>query len=104
MAEVNDTKSTEEVKAPKEFTITLPSLDGTEEVVAYLQENEKDATYPPRLLKISKNPLSTPSAAITPRETHIILSTGSGHKQASSFCNDVLYPILDAIQPGFIVF
>jgi diacylglycerol kinase family enzyme len=102
MAEVNDSKSTEEPKAPKEFTITLPSLDGTEEVVAHLQENEKDATYPPHLVKISKNPLSTPSSAITPRETHIILSTGSGHKQASSFCNDVLYPILDAIQPGFI--
>jgi diacylglycerol kinase family enzyme len=102
MAEVSNSKSTEEAKAPKEFTITLPSLDGTEEVVAKLQEYEKDATYPPRLLKISKSPLSTPSAAITPRETHIILSTGSGHKQASSFCNDVLYPILDAIQPGFI--
>jgi diacylglycerol kinase family enzyme len=102
MAEVNDSKSTEEPKAPKEFTITLPSLDGAVEVVANLQENEKDAAYPPKLLSITKNTLPTPASAITPRETHIILSTGSGHKQAALFCNDVVYPILDAIQPGFI--
>jgi diacylglycerol kinase family enzyme len=100
--EVQDNKSKDVSKAPKEFTISVPSLDGSVQVVAHLQENGKDATHPPRLIKLSKNPLEPPASATTPRETHIILSTGSGHKQAASFCNDVVYPILDLIQPGFI--
>jgi diacylglycerol kinase family enzyme len=100
--QVNDSKSTEVPKAPKEFTVTLPSLDGSVQVVAHLQENAEDATHPPRLIKLAKNPLEPPHSATTLRETHIILSAGSGHKQAASFCNDVVYPILDLIQPGFI--
>lgn len=90
-AEAQHSKSTE---APKQFTVTIPSLDGLHEVVAQLQENEEDAAHPPKLIKLTKNPLSAPKPATTPRETHIILSTGSGHRKAEHFYTDVVSPIL----------
>ncbi|OAL49652.1 hypothetical protein IQ07DRAFT_654133 [Pyrenochaeta sp. DS3sAY3a] len=92
-------KVTEEQKS-KEYTITLKTPDGSSEITVILEENE-DATQPPRLVKISKNSLdSTPSQSTsTPeaRETHIILSTGSGHQKAVSFYEDILTPVLNTI-------
>lgn len=91
-----EVKSTEEPKAPKEFTLKIPSLCGQFDIIAKLQENEEDATHPPRLLDITKKPRDVPPAASDSRETHIILSTGSGHQKAQSFYDDVLSPIIEA--------
>jgi hypothetical protein len=88
-------KSTEEPKAPEVFTINLPSLYGQFDIIVQLQENEQDATHPPRLLNISKKPCDTPPASSS-RETHIILSIGSGHQKAQYFYDNVLSPILEA--------
>ncbi|KAF1920780.1 ATP-NAD kinase-like domain-containing protein [Ampelomyces quisqualis] len=95
MAE-KEVKSTEQPQAPKEFTIKLPSLYGQFDIVAQLQENEEDAAHPPRLLNISKMLRDDPLPAASSRETHIILSTGSGHQKANSFYSDVLSPIFEA--------
>lgn len=89
-------KSMEERKAPKEFTIKLPSLDGQFDIVAQLEENAEDATHPPRLLNISKKPRDISLPATETLETHIILSTGSGHQKAQPFYTDVLSPVLSA--------
>lgn len=89
-------KSTEDLKAPIKFTIRLPSLDGQSDIIAQLEENVEDATHPPRLLNISKKPRDVPSPATETLETHIILSTGSGHQKAQPFYTDVLSPILSA--------
>ncbi|KAF2852932.1 hypothetical protein T440DRAFT_466497 [Plenodomus tracheiphilus IPT5] len=99
-----DSKAPKQVEQPKtggidvkskDITITLPSPDGASEATVLLEQND-DTTRPPRLVRISKqNKIDPGSTAITEeRETHIIVSTGSGHKQADKFFNDVVSPIL----------
>lgn len=83
----------------REITITLPSPDGRCEATILLEQNA-DATRPPRLVSVSKHNGTPLGAGATPpelRETHIILSTGSGHKQADSFFKHVLSPILSEL-------
>ncbi|KAH7380036.1 ATP-NAD kinase-like domain-containing protein [Pyrenochaeta sp. MPI-SDFR-AT-0127] len=93
-------KSEEQDKETKHFTITLPSPDGTSKVVALLEQDE-DTAQPPRLIEVTKHPLenitSTTSATHEDRETHIILSQGSGHQKASDFFSSVVSPILSAL-------
>ncbi|KAH8732438.1 ATP-NAD kinase-like domain-containing protein [Phaeosphaeriaceae sp. PMI808] len=88
-------KSMNEPKTPKEFNINLTALDGSFQVIANLQEDE-NATHPPRLINITKQPLQkvTQAPVVQNRETHIILSTGSGHQKADSFFDNVLEKIL----------
>jgi diacylglycerol kinase family enzyme len=94
-SEAQNSKSTGEPQAPNHFTVKLTSLDGANEVVAEFQENEEDAAHPPKLIKLTTNSLSSPKPASTPRETHIILSIGSGHRKAEIFFKEVVAPILD---------
>jgi diacylglycerol kinase family enzyme len=102
-AKDQDSKSTEEPKAPpKEFTITIPSFDGSTEVTAHLQEDAQDATHPPRLLNLTSKPLSPPGPSTPLPETHIILSTGSGHQKAQSFFTNILSPIYNLLHPDGI--
>lgn len=97
--EVSPDKSKEDAK---QFTINLASSDRTSEAVVVLEQNE-DAGHPPRLVSVTKQPLKAPSLDTSREddsdETHIILSTGSGHQKATSFFHDVLSPILDALYP-----
>jgi diacylglycerol kinase family enzyme len=97
-SEVKDSKSSETQANGKQFTVNLQSLDKSVGIVAQLQENE-DAAQPPRLLNITKKPRDRQTEAVTYQETHIVLSTGSGHKHASSFYKDIVSPILNVVQP-----
>ncbi|KAF1935239.1 hypothetical protein EJ02DRAFT_448742 [Clathrospora elynae] len=82
----------------REFTVSLPSPDGTFEAVARIEVN-KDPTKAPRLINVDKYALDPPGPDRTAeqRETHIILSLGSGHVQAASFFQDVVSPILTVL-------
>ncbi|KAF2828648.1 hypothetical protein CC86DRAFT_196230 [Ophiobolus disseminans] len=89
------------VEAPKErkdFILTLPTPDGSSEVIVHLQGNE-DATQPPSLVNATKQPRESPTPSQGPQdlETHIILSTGSGHNKAAAFFDDVLSPVLETL-------
>lgn len=101
MAETNaqDSKTTE---APRQFTVTIPSLDGSVNVVAQLQEDQENPAHPPKLINLTKTPLSAPTSTSATKvpKLHIILSTGSGHKKAETFFQNVVSPILDLIHPG----
>lgn len=85
------------------FTVTIPASDGTFQVNALLQEN-KDATRPPGLLTVTRESTSNSVSSTTPdsRETHIILSTGSGHREAANFYEHVAEPILRILYPSDI--
>ncbi|KAH4934046.1 hypothetical protein HBH74_088460 [Parastagonospora nodorum] len=97
--DAQDSKTTEK---PKQFTVTIPSLDGSLEVVAHLQDDEENPAHPPKLINLSKTPPSAPTSSSTTKvpKTHIILSTGSGHRKAETFFQKVVSPILDLIHPG----
>ncbi|KAF2133488.1 hypothetical protein P153DRAFT_363671 [Dothidotthia symphoricarpi CBS 119687] len=98
---VQSDKSTGDDKKGRELTIVLPGPDGTFEAVAHLEHNE-DVAQPPRLVKISKHLLdsSTPTSDDRERETHIIISTASGHRTASHFFKECVDPILATLYPS----
>ncbi|KAF2024465.1 hypothetical protein EK21DRAFT_78644 [Setomelanomma holmii] len=102
MADTEDTtgKSTEQQKKGKDITIRLASQNGSVEAIVELQENE-DPARPPHLVKTTKGSATSeaPPTKDQPQETHIIISTGSGHKQAQHFWKDVVSPILDTASP-----
>ncbi|KAH9871565.1 hypothetical protein J1614_005820 [Plenodomus biglobosus] len=81
-----------------EIALTLPSLDGGFEATIILEQND-DATRPPRLVRIRNQETPAPGSVTTPeqRDTHIIVSTGSGLKQADTFFNHVVSPILSEL-------
>ncbi|KAJ5025097.1 ATP-NAD kinase-like domain-containing protein [Bipolaris maydis] len=93
------TVSEAEAPQPRKVVFDLPTADGTSQATVTLQENE-DATKPPLLLDITKRALDPPDSTNTPliqRETHVIISLGSGARQAENFFNSVVKPILTAI-------
>ncbi|XP_014556002.1 hypothetical protein COCVIDRAFT_16484 [Bipolaris victoriae FI3] len=94
MATVNEA----EAPQPRKIVIDLPTADGASKATVTLQENE-DATKPPLLLNISKRALDSPdtNTTLTERKTHVIISVGSGARQAENFFNTVVKPILTAI-------
>lgn len=105
MAEQIDDKTANKSEEPKPeaskyLTVTLPGPDGSPEADAILELDE-DATKPPRLAKISKHstkPSAGPHASEI-RETHVILSTGSGHQKAAVFYDECVGPLLAALHP-----
>jgi diacylglycerol kinase family enzyme len=92
-----DTASSSEAK--KYFTITLPSPDGSFEAEAVLELDE-DAAKHPRLAKISKRSIEAASSSNPElRETHVILSVGSGHQEAAKFYDECVGPLLATVYP-----
>ncbi|EMD61235.1 hypothetical protein GGP41_010128 [Bipolaris sorokiniana] len=87
-----------EAPQPRKIVIDLPTADGTSQATVTLQENE-DATKPPLLLDITKRALDSPdtNTPLPQRETHVIISVGSGARQAESFFNSLVKPVLTAI-------
>mgnify|MGYP003624082745 CR=1 FL=1 len=99
MADTGDTtdKSKEEQKKGKDFYIYLPARDGrSETTTVHLQENQ-DPAQPPHL--VSTAPQQPAPATSLAGELHIIISIGSGHKQALAFWDNVVAPILVTISP-----
>ncbi|KNG46935.1 glycogen synthase kinase mutation revertant protein [Stemphylium lycopersici] len=87
--------STNDTTEPREITASFRDEDGTSEFTITLQENS-DATKPPSFVKISKRSTTPPNAPDTSsqRETHVVLSVGSGDRQAENFFQNVVTPIL----------
>jgi diacylglycerol kinase family enzyme len=83
----------------REISLDILSLDGTSTSHVVLETNE-DPSKPPRLIGISKKPQASQShpQAGADRETHVVLSIGSGHQLAAQFHTDILEPILKALQ------
>ncbi|KAH7077487.1 ATP-NAD kinase-like domain-containing protein [Paraphoma chrysanthemicola] len=79
------------------FTIRLPPWDDQfASTMLFLEENE-DPAQPPSLLTLS--PRQPPPTNSQASEIHVIISTGSGHKQALSFWDDTVSPILLTLSP-----
>lgn len=95
-----DAQDSKTAEAPRQFTVTIPSLDGSVNVVAQLQDDQENPAHPPKLINLGKTPPSAPTSTTQVPKTHIILSTGSGHKKAETFFQNVVSPILDLIHPG----
>ncbi|KAI8937282.1 hypothetical protein NX059_006490 [Plenodomus lindquistii] len=93
-----DPKANDAGAKSKEITLTLPSPDGAFEATILLEQHQ-DATRPPKLVSIDKNEKLPSSCVHNPeqRETHIILSIGSGHRQAETFFKHVVSPILSTL-------
>ncbi|UPX14691.1 uncharacterized protein EKO05_0005166 [Ascochyta rabiei] len=84
----------------KYLTVTLPGPDGSPEADAVLALDE-DTTKHPRLAKIVKNSTSkTASSTSEVRETHVVLSVGSGHQKAAVFYEDCVGPLLATLYPN----
>ncbi|KAL1607130.1 hypothetical protein SLS59_002834 [Nothophoma quercina] len=100
MAEIQSQASTlnESEGSAKHLTITFPGPDGSSEVDAVLELNE-DAAQPPRLVKITRSP-SPESPASEVRETHVILSVGSGHRKAAEFYDECVGSLLATLYPN----
>ncbi|USP74073.1 hypothetical protein yc1106_01347 [Curvularia clavata] len=90
--------SPNEAPQPRKITADISTIDGTSQTTITLEEN-KDATQPPKLLDISKRALESPlpDKQSSQRETHVIVSIGSGGRQAEPFFQNVVKPILTAI-------
>ncbi|KAF2633973.1 hypothetical protein BU25DRAFT_17183 [Macroventuria anomochaeta] len=79
------------------LTVTLPGPGGSSAADAILELYE-DVTKHPRLAKITKHLTSdTKEAAPGIRETHVILSVGSGHQKAAVFYDECVGPLLAAL-------
>ncbi|KAH7088019.1 ATP-NAD kinase-like domain-containing protein [Paraphoma chrysanthemicola] len=79
------------------FTMHLPLWD--DQILPpmlYLAENE-DPAQPPRLLALS--PRQPPPTNPLASEVHVIISTGSGHKQALTFWDNTVSTILGTLSP-----
>lgn len=98
--EVIDSKSKENAETPKEINVSLLNLAGDLEVKATLEENSKDAAHPPYLRHIDTTPIRPPKPAAEPRETHVIISTGSGHQKAAEFYEQAVSPLVAQTYPG----
>ena len=84
-------------EATKHLTVTLPGPDESILASAILELDE-DATKQPRLAKIIKH---SEAEEVAPeyRETHVILSVGSGHQKAADFYHECVGPLLAALYP-----
>lgn len=88
------------LEATKQLIVTLPSADGSSTVEAILALDTDSAKHP-RLAKIAQHPgEEAGSTSLDVRETHVIVSVGSGHQQAAVFYDEVVGPILAAVYPN----
>jgi len=86
-------------EASKYLTISLQGSDGSSSIEAILELDE-DATKHPRLAKIARSSTEEGGNAKTDtRETHVILSVGSGHRTATVFYDECVGPLLAAVYP-----
>lgn len=88
----------------RKIVFTAKCIDNQSKAVITLQEH-KDPTKTPFLINVSKQPLLPQSSDDSPeqRETHIILSVGSGDRSAQDFFSNVVHSILEAIHGEEVV-
>lgn len=98
--EVTDSKSTENAETRKEINVSLLNLAGDLQVKAILEENAKDAAHPPYLRSVDTAPTSPPKPSAKPRDTHVIISTGSGHQKAADFYEQAVSSLIAHTYPG----
>ncbi|KAH6616263.1 ATP-NAD kinase-like domain-containing protein [Boeremia exigua] len=81
------------------MNVSLRGSDGSTSIDAVLELN-KDPTKHPRLAKITKSSTSDVSDVLSEiPETHVIVSTGSGHQAAAVFYDECISPLLAAVYP-----
>ncbi|KAI4958919.1 hypothetical protein J4E86_002639 [Alternaria arbusti] len=82
----------------RKIVFTTQSVHGESEAVVTLQEH-KDPTRPPFLISVSTRPRDKqpPFSPPEKRETHVIISSGSGHGLADEFYSSAVRPILESI-------
>ncbi|KAI4931014.1 uncharacterized protein J4E92_004848 [Alternaria infectoria] len=82
----------------RKIVFTTQSVGGESEAVVTLQEH-KDPTRPPLLINVSTRPRDQqpPFSPPEKRETHVIISSGSGHGLADEFFSSAVRPILESI-------
>ena len=80
----------------------IPAPTGPSSTVIYVEHNEDDQNATPKVVLATGSPeiaAERPSLT-TAHETHIIISTGSGKKEAENFYKDAVTPVLNALFPA----
>lgn len=82
----------------KNLVAVISNTDGALSTIIHVAPNETDAAIPPEV-KFSKGiPLTAaPGLGTADIETHVIISTGSGAKQAKQFFDQSVSPVLEAL-------
>lgn len=80
----------------------IPAPTGPSSTIIYVEHNESDQTAAPKVAfkKGSPDIAAERPSLTTAHETHIIISTGSGKKEAENFYKDALSPVLEALFPA----
>lgn len=94
----NDEKDEGHTIDKADLVAVVPDANGGS-VIIHVEHDEKDVTAPP-VIKRTKG-FSTSDVPIpdSNRETHVILSTGSGSNQAITFFEDSVKPVLATLFP-----
>ncbi|KAF2872066.1 ATP-NAD kinase-like domain-containing protein [Massariosphaeria phaeospora] len=89
----------EEAIDRKDLIAVVPNPDGFSSLL-YVKHNAEDETAPPRVIvtKALTDP-SSPYPGTADRETHIVVSTGSGTNKADAFFQEAVKPVLATIFP-----
>ncbi|KAH7138807.1 ATP-NAD kinase-like domain-containing protein [Dendryphion nanum] len=80
----------------------IPASTGLSSTILYADYKEADPAVPPSVVFKEGSPfIATERPSLTTaHETHIIISTGSGKKEAENFYKDSLTPVLEALFPA----
>ncbi|KAF2111652.1 ATP-NAD kinase-like domain-containing protein [Lophiotrema nucula] len=86
----------------KNLIADVPSTDGASSTIIYVQPDEKDDTTIPtvKVVKVRTEPATQRPQVASGRETHIVISTGSGTGKAQDFYNQGLKPVLEILFPA----
>ncbi|KAF2797415.1 hypothetical protein K505DRAFT_322610 [Melanomma pulvis-pyrius CBS 109.77] len=78
----------------------VPNPDGLSSIIVQVEHDSTDPAAPPHV-KVTKglSASASPWLDTSDRETHIILSTGSGANQAIAFFEDAVKPVLATLFP-----
>lgn len=86
----------------KNLVADIPSPDGVSSTVVYVEHDEKDDTALPqvKIVTARTEPAIQRPAITSGKETHVIISTGSGTGKAKAFFEGILQPVLGTLFPA----
>jgi len=83
-----------------DLVAVVPGPEGLSSIILHVERNSADAAAPPEVAITKGLPnFAGPWPTTADRETHIILSTGSGGNLATSFFERAVKPVLAAVFP-----
>ncbi|KAF2016200.1 hypothetical protein BU24DRAFT_422550 [Aaosphaeria arxii CBS 175.79] len=87
----------------KDLVAVVPDQDGSASTIVYVEQDPTDPTKLPTIIFKEESTFNSdvpnPQAFTTPEETHVLISTGSGKREAERFYNESTKPILSALFP-----